>query len=51
MRKLSKILRFRFDEETADILQKMPRKSDYVRQAIRDKMIEDKLINKIKYPF
>lgn len=47
MRKLSKILRFRFDEETVQALQKIPRKSDYVRQAIREKMIKDKHISSI----
>jgi len=50
MRKLTKILRFRFDEETANALKKIPRQSDFVRQAIREKLEKEKLIRN-KIPF
>ena len=50
MRKLNKILRFRFDEEIANTLSEIPRKSEYVRCAIREKMIKDNIITD-KIPF
>lgn len=48
---LTKILRFRFDEETAAILKKLPRKSDFVRQAVRELLEKKKLSEKEKLPF
>jgi len=40
MRKLTEILRFRFDKQ-------LPKKSDFVRIAVREKMERENLINKI----
>lgn len=45
MKNLNKILRFRFDDETAEALEKVPRMSDYVRTAVREKLEKDNLIN------
>ena len=50
MKKYKKILRFRFDDETVEILEKMPAKSNYVRKAVRDKLEKDGLIDN-KIPF
>lgn len=51
MKKLNKILRFRFDDETADILSNMTCSSEYVRKAVREKLEEDNFIQKTKIPF
>lgn len=47
MRKLTEILRFRFDKKIADILKQLPKKSDFVRIAVREKMERENLIKKI----
>ena len=49
--KLTKIRRFRLSDEVVDILDKLPRKSEFVREAIREKMEREKLIKKPKIPF
>lgn len=51
MKKLTKILRFRFSEEISEILNKMPNKSNFVRQAIIEKMEREGIIKKFKIPF
>ena len=50
MKKLDKILRFRLDDETVDALSNISKKSEYVRSAIREKLIKDNFI-KDKIPF
>ena len=44
MRKLNKILRFRFDDETREALEKVIKMSDYVRSAVREKLERDGLL-------
>jgi len=51
MRKLTEILRFRFDKEVADILKHLPKKSEFVRIAVREKLERENLIKKIKTPY
>ena len=50
MKKYTNILRFRFDDETAEALKNMSRKSDYVRSAVREKLERDGVITN-KLPF
>lgn len=50
MKKYNKILRFRFDDETAIALKKLISQSEYVRTAVREKLEKDGFI-KIKIPF
>lgn len=49
--KYPSILRFRFSKEVADILETLPDKSNFVRQAVEEKMIREKIISKTKTPF
>lgn len=51
MSKLTHIQRFRFDKEVADIFKQLPKKSDFVRIAVREKMERENLIKKIKTHF
>ena len=51
MKKYTNILRFRFDDETAEALKNMSRMSDYVRSAVRDKLELDGFIPNSKIPF
>lgn len=51
MAKYNKIRRFRTSDEIAGILDKMRNSSEYVRKAIENQMIKDKLIKKRKIPF
>ena len=44
MKKLNKILRFRFDDETVEVLGKMSKMSDYVRSAVQEKLERDGLL-------
>lgn len=44
MKTLKKILRFRLPDDIVNQLNKMKRKSDYVRLAIREKMQRDGLL-------
>jgi len=48
---LNKILRFRLSDDIVEVLQKMKRKSEYVRLAIREKMQRDGLLKEEKLPF
>lgn len=48
---LTKILRFRLPDDIVEVLQKMKRKSEFVRSAIREKMERDGLIKIEKLPF
>lgn len=43
-------MRFRFDNQTADVLSKIHNSSDYVRQAVTNKLISDGII-KSDIPF
>ena len=47
---MTKILRFRLPDEIVEILSELPRKSDFVRAAIREKLEREKLLT-IKMPF
>lgn len=51
MKQLTEIMRFRFSAEIAEILRNMPRKSDFVRAAVREKLEREKRITKTKTPF
>lgn len=48
---MTKILRFRLPDEVVEVLTKIPRKSEFVRAAIRERLEREKLITKIKSPF
>lgn len=50
MKKYNKILRFRFDDETAIALKNLIRSSEYVRTAVRGQLEKDGFI-KTKLPF
>jgi hypothetical protein len=51
MKILNKILRFRLPDDIVNVLCKMRKKqSEYVRNAIREKMLKDGLL-KVKLPF
>jgi hypothetical protein len=50
MKTLKKILRFRLPGDIVEVLEKMKRKSEYVRLAIREKMERDGLL-KNNLPF
>ena len=50
MKKLNRILRFRFDDEIIEALKKVHCMSDYVRTAVREKLERDDLI-KTEMPF
>lgn len=50
MKKLNKILRFRFDDEVIDELKNVSRTSDYVRTAVREKLERDNFL-KTEIPF
>ena len=45
MQKYNRILRFRFDNETAEILSSMTCSSQYVRDAVSEKLEKDNMIN------
>ena len=51
MKTFKKILRFRLPDDIVEVLEKMKRKSEYVRLAIREKMEKDSLLKKEKLPF
>jgi hypothetical protein len=51
MKTFKKILRFRLPDDMVDQLNKMRRKSDYVRLAIKEKMQRDGLLKEEKLPF
>ena len=51
MKTFKKILRFRFPDDVVEVLNRMKRKSEYVRLAIREKMQRDGLIIEDKLPF
>jgi hypothetical protein len=51
MKTFKKILRFRLPDDIVDQLNKMKRKSDYVRLAIREKMQRDGFLKEEKLPF
>lgn len=48
---LKKILRFRLPDDIIAVLQKMKRKSEFVRSAIREKMEREGLLKKEPLPF
>lgn len=48
---LKKIIRIRLPDEITDELNKMKRKSEYIRCAIREKMQRDNILKKEKLPF
>lgn len=51
MQTFKKILRFRLPDDVVEVLMKTKRKSEYVRQAIREKMERDGLLKEEKLPF
>jgi len=51
MQTFKKILRFRLPDDVVEVLMKKKRKSEYVRQAIREKMERDGLLKEEKLPF
>jgi len=51
MKTFKKILRFRLSDDTVDVLQKMKRKSEFVRAAIREKMEREGFLKEKKLPF
>ena len=48
---LKKIIRIRLPDEIFEKLNKMKRKSEYIRCAIREKMERDNILKKEKLPF
>jgi hypothetical protein len=48
---LKKILRFRLPDDIVEVLQKMKRKSEFVRCAIHEKMEREGLLKEEKAPF
>jgi len=51
MQTFKKILRCRFDDEVVEALLKIKRMSEYVRQAVREKLVRDGLLKEEKLPF
>lgn len=51
MKTLNKIFRFRLPDDIVQILQKMKRKSEFVRSAIREKMEREGLLKEVNFPF
>jgi len=51
MKTFKKILRFRLPDDVVEVLNRMKRKSEYVRLAIREKMERDGLLKVEKLPF
>ena len=51
MQTLKKILRFRFDDEIVNALHNVSRLSEYVRQAIKEKLIKDGYLKEPELPF
>jgi len=51
MQTFKKILRFRFDDEIITALRNVMRLSEYVRQAVREKLIKDGYLKEPELPF
>jgi len=51
MQTLKKILRFRFDDEIVNALRNVRKLSEYVRQAVREKLVKDGYLKEPELPF